>query len=106
MVSPDCLSAEALGAYAAGTLADMDVETIDAHLRACDDCVARLDELAARPDPLRVVLLAGVFRPPRLAVLAAHTLYWTDLRISAPVIPRIALIAAVAWDRPRPIGPG
>ena len=64
--------------------------------------------------PLWAALALGAFHPrfrrwPGVAVLAAivglsavHTLYWTDMRMRAPIVPAIALVAAsVEWGRKR-----
>jgi hypothetical protein len=68
---------------------------------------------AAWTIPLWLALLAGAFHPrfrrwPGVAVIAAilglsivHTLYWTDMRMRAPIVPAIALVAASAFSMPR-----
>jgi hypothetical protein len=68
--------------------------------------------------PLWSALVLGAFHPrfrrwPGASVLAAivglsivHTLYWTDMRMRAPIVPAIALVAASAtWKRERISGP-
>jgi 4-amino-4-deoxy-L-arabinose transferase-like glycosyltransferase len=62
--------------------------------------------------PLWVALVVGLcgrssWRWPRVAGLAilltltlVHLVYWTDMRMRAPLIPAIALIAAGAWAGP------
>ncbi|AMV37024.1 phospholipid carrier-dependent glycosyltransferase [Planctomyces sp. SH-PL62] len=46
----------------------------------------------------------GVVAPCLIVGLTAvHALYWTDLRMRAPIVPAIALVAAFAWSR-RPTG--
>ncbi len=70
---------------------------------------------AAWTAPLWLTLAAGLVgggcgRWPRavapailLALSAAHTVYWTDLRMRAPIVPAIALVAACAgWPGNRP----
>ncbi|MDR3618564.1 MAG: dolichyl-phosphate-mannose-protein mannosyltransferase [Paludisphaera borealis] len=59
--------------------------------------------------PLWTALVLGAFHPrfrrwPGVAVPMAivglsvvHTLYWTDMRMRAPIVPAIALVAASAW---------
>jgi hypothetical protein len=37
-----------------------------------------------------------------LGLTLVHALFWTDLRMRAPIVPAIALIAAGAWGPPRP----
>ena len=48
----------------------------------------------------RLTALAGV-----LALSAVHTVYWTDMRMRAPIVPALALLAVVARS-PRPNGSG
>lgn len=36
-----------------------------------------------------------------IGLSAVHTVFWTDLRMRAPIVPAIALVAALAWT-PRP----
>lgn len=71
---------------------------------------------AAWTAPLWAALAAGLARRPIrawpgvaapaliLALTAVHVVYWTDLRMRAPLVPAIALIAAGAWARGAPIG--
>jgi hypothetical protein len=66
---------------------------------------------AAWTIPLLVALVAGAFHPrfrrwPGVAVVTAilglsivHTLFWTDMRMRAPIVPAIALVAASAGKR-------
>lgn len=74
---------------------------------------------AAWTVPLWIALALGLFTRsfwswPRLAVpmvviglTLVHALFWTDLRMRAPIVPAIALIAGGAgWSRPRPSGDG
>jgi hypothetical protein len=61
--------------------------------------------------PLWLALAAGLargdaWRPPRLAapafllgLTAVHAVFWTDLRMRAPLVPAIALLAAAGLDR-------
>lgn len=72
----ECLSAQVLGGYAAGTLSDIEAETVDEHLSECGDCLARLDELAKHPESL-VDALRGVTalpQPPELVKAVAVVL--------------------------------
>lgn len=68
--------------------------------------------------PLWAALVVGLFHPrfrrwPGVAVPCAilglsvvHALYWTDMRMRAPIVPAIALAAAsAAWGRRRTDGP-
>ncbi len=93
MGASECLSAQVLGGYAAGTLSVMDAETIDAHLNACGRCVARLDEVASRPEPL-VDALRGVgeslSQPPELAAAVAAVLAGNKVRASKVEAPSTA----------------
>jgi serine/threonine protein kinase/tetratricopeptide (TPR) repeat protein len=77
MGASECLSAQVLGSYAAGTLSEIDAETIAAHLNECGGCLARLDELARQPEPL-VDALRGFSpagsQPPELAQAVAAVL--------------------------------
>jgi hypothetical protein len=64
--------------------------------------------------PLWVALFVGCFRPalrswpavaaPTIVVglMLVHALYWTDLRMRAPIVPAIAIIAAGAAMRLKP----
>ncbi|CAN5903631.1 glycosyltransferase family 39 protein [soil metagenome] len=66
---------------------------------------------AAWTVPLWVLLGIGLIRPgawrwPRIAAIgfllaltAVHTVYWTDMRMRAPIVPAIALIASGALRR-------
>src|SRR5437660_598291 len=56
----DCLSDVTLGAYHGGALDAAALEAAAAHLRACPDCLARLERLPPSPDPV----LAALRRPP------------------------------------------
>jgi hypothetical protein len=72
---------------------------------------------AAWTVPLWVALVAGLVRRdlwrwPRalapaclVALSAVHALFWTDLRMRAPVVPAIALVAAWAVGAPRAVAP-
>ena len=65
--------------------------------------------------PLLLALLLGLFQPsvwswPRVAAPLAivgltvvHAFYWTDLRMRAPIVPAIALVAAGARSWPEPL---
>ncbi len=69
---------------------------------------------AAWTGPLWIALVLGLWTGrvwvwPRVAapvmvfaLMAVHTVYWTDLRMRAPVVPAIALIAASAGTSRRP----
>lgn len=68
---------------------------------------------AAWTVPLWLALLAGLTAPPLwrwprvaapasiVALTLVHSLYWTDLRMRAPVLPAVALVAAYAPRRRR-----
>lgn len=68
---------------------------------------------AAWTVPLWAALLAGIgtrasWRWPRIAAIATilalsivHAVYWTDLRMRAPILPAIALVAAACKTGPR-----
>ncbi|WP_435005750.1 ArnT family glycosyltransferase [Tundrisphaera lichenicola] len=59
--------------------------------------------------PLWIAMVLGLIRPPIwnwpgiaapsmvIALTIVHLAYWTDLRMRAPILPAIALIAAGAW---------
>jgi len=63
--------------------------------------------------PLWVALAVGLSRPPArrwpliaapaliLGLTAVHAFYWTDMRMRAPIVPAIALVAASAGWGPR-----
>src|SRR5688572_25169581 len=51
MISAECLSEEILAGYAAGTLADVDAQAADRHLRECSACLSRLEDVT-QTDPL------------------------------------------------------
>jgi serine/threonine protein kinase/tetratricopeptide (TPR) repeat protein len=55
----ECPSEDTLGRYATGQLSAAEAETIDSHLGCCTACLARLEDLARRPDPL----VAALHRP-------------------------------------------
>src|SRR5687768_5910961 len=83
MRASECLSVQVLGSYAAGTLSDIDIETIHSHLNECGGCLARLDELARQPEPLVDALRgvsAAVTVSPELAQAVAAVLSGNKLR--------------------------
>src|SRR5688500_1795650 len=56
MTRDHCPSRDVLSRYAAGDLSEAEAETLHAHLGTCADCLAHLDDLAYRTDPLAVAL--------------------------------------------------
>ena len=83
MSSKECLSAQVLGGYAAGTLSAVDAETIESHLDECGGCLARLDELASQSEPLVDALRgvsAAVPQPTELAQAVAAILAGNQVR--------------------------
>src|SRR5262245_1252173 len=56
----ECPSRVVLGRYAVGELSEAEAESLNAHLGTCASCLAHLDDLAARTDPL----VAALRRPP------------------------------------------
>src|SRR5688572_17356073 len=92
MTSNDCPSDDLLSRYAAADLSPPVAEALDTHLDRCTVCLARLDELAGRPD----TLVAALRRPPPRSAVPPALARVVDGILADPAV----------RDRPPELTPG
>src|SRR4051794_31978713 len=86
----ECPAAAVLDRYATGDISEAEAQTLDTHLGACTVCVARLDELALRPNRLVAAL-------QRTRIVAGE--------VNAALAGAIAAVLSGAPATPTPPGP-